>query len=239
MEQIRVQAAHDYNALLSEFRRKHGIGRIIGISGGSDDKLTGIPDNDPLQVQHAAFRDGFCERVLRDTLMPLRGYQVAILTGGTMWGVPKMAAEIAKQYGFKTIGVLPKAGERHALPREMLDLQIVVEPLIGESVWGDEGPVWTSLVDGLVVIGGGAGTLTELAHVIKLNEGRCKRGDRPKFMVPVHGLGGVAEQLHRLWAKPAIRDLSMPREPVHKGSEAAQMLIQALDLDEFFVGANG
>ncbi|MES2999742.1 MAG: hypothetical protein V4787_03565 [Pseudomonadota bacterium] len=238
MQRIRIEGADNYNKVITEFRKEHGIHRIIGISGGSDDKLSGIPDDDPLQAQYADFRDSYHERVLRDTLKPLRGYRVGILTGGTKWGIPKMALQIAREYRFRTIGVLPKAGEHHALADEALDLQIIVDPLIGEGFWGDEGAVWTALIDGLVVIGGAAGTLTELAHIMKINEALCKRGARPKFMVPIHGTGGVAEQLHQLWAKPAIRDRSMPRDRVHNGAVAAQLLIEALDLEEGFGRAN-
>lgn len=238
MHHMRIQAAHDYSAMLAAFRQKHGIGRIIGISGGSENQLAGIPEDDPLQQQHAAYQGALHERLLQDTLRPLRGYRIAILTGGTQWGIPKMAVQVARQFNFKTIGVLPEAGERHALPDELLDLKIVVEPMLGEAAWGDEGPVWTSLIDGLIVIGGAAGTLTELAHIMKLNEARCKRGLRPKYMVPLHGTGGVADQVHQLWAKPAIRDRSMPNDRVYSGNQAAHLLIDALELDECFPDAN-
>jgi predicted Rossmann-fold nucleotide-binding protein len=234
MEKIRIHGAQNYDELITEFRKEHGIHRIIGISGGSDDRHAGIPDDDPLQARFMEFRDAFHERLLHDALKPLRGYRIGILTGGTRWGIPKTALKIAKQLGFRTIGVLPRAGERYACDGDTVDLQIIVEPLIGEGFWGDEGAVWTSLIDGLIVIGGSAGTLTELAHIMKINESLCKRGERPKFMVPIHGTGGVAEQLHQLWAKPAIRDKSMPRDRVHTGAKAAQLLIAALDLDECF-----
>lgn len=238
MTDLRIQPAQDYGAPVSAFLKQHGIGRIIGISGGSEDKLVGICDEDPLQKQHADFQASHHERLLRDALKRLRGYRTAILTGGTRWGIPKLGLSLAREYGFRTIGVLPKAGEQHALGEDLLDLRIVVEPVIGPGAWGDEGPVWTSLIDGLIVIGGAAGTLTELAHIMKLNEGLCKRGERPKYMVPIHGTGGVADQVHQLWAKPSIRDRSMPRDRVYSGAEAARLLIEALDLEECFAGTN-
>lgn len=234
MQQIRISGAQNYNELVAEFRREHGVHRIIGISGGSDDKYAGLADDDPLQASLVSARDAFHHRLMDDALKPLRGYRIAILTGGTKGGVPNTALKIARQHGFLTIGVLPRAGERHALSGEDVDLQIVVEPLIGDGNWGDEGAVWTSLIDGLIVIGGAAGTLTELAHIMKINESLCKSGKRPKFMVPMHGTGGVADQLHQLWAKPAIRDKSMPRDRVHTGAQAAKLLIEALDLAECF-----
>lgn len=235
---LRILPSQNYNEVLATFRQRHGIGRIIGISGGANTQLPGIPETDPLQQQHAAYEEALYERILHDTLRVLRGYGVAILTGGTKLGIPRLAVQVARQHGFKTIGVLPQAGEHHALPDELLDLKIIVAPMLGEAAWGDEGPVWTSLIDGLVVIGGGAGTLTELAHIMKLNEARCKRGARPKFMVPIYGTGGVADQVHQLFSKPTIRDSSMPRDRVYSGNQAAHLLIDALDLDECFVGAN-
>lgn len=234
MQKLRITGGQNYSDLINAFRMEHGIQSIIGISGGADDRHAGIPEDDPLQHRFLTFHEDFHRRVLNDALKPLRNYRVGILTGGTKWGVPKTAIEIARLHGFKTIGVLPKAGEQHALDDQSVDLQIVVEPLVGEGFWGDEGPVWTAMVDGLIVMGGGAGTLTECAHLMKINESLCKRGDRPKFMVPIHGTGGVAEQLHQLFSKPSIRDKSLPRDRVHTGSEAARLLIEALDLEEFF-----
>jgi hypothetical protein len=73
---------------------------------------------------------------------------------------------------------------------------------------------------------------------MKINESLCRRGERTKFMVPIHGTGGVAEQLHQLWAKPSIRDKSMPRDRVYTGAQAAQLLIEALDLEECFETPN-
>ncbi len=238
MNMLRVKPARDLNADLLQFRKTYGIDRIIGVSGGADDKLVGIPDDDPLQDLRANYQEALHERLLQDALKPLRGYRVAFLTGGTKWGIPKLAVKVARNLGFPTIGVLPMTGEHHALDDEMLDLKIVVEPLLGEGAWGDEGPVWTSLIDGLIVIGGAAGTLTELAHIMKLNEALCKRGVRPKFMVPIHGTGGVSDQVHQLWAKPAIRDRSMPRDRVYSGEQAARLLIEALDLEYCVNDAN-
>ena len=238
MEKIRISGAQDYGDLIATFRREHRVHRIIGVSGGADDKHAGIPDDDPLQTRFVEFRDAFQRRLMDDLLKPLRGYRVAILTGGTKWGIPATAMEVARHHGFRTIGVLPKAGEHHALDDGTVDLQVVVEPMIGEGHWGDEGAVWTSLIDGLVVIGGAAGTLTEVAHLMKLNEGLAKRGERPKFVVPIHGTGGVAEQLHQLWAKPVIRDKSMPRDRVHTGAHAAKLLIEALELEDCFEEPN-
>lgn len=232
--QFRVEGRENYAVGIDNFMKEYGLQRIIGISGGSDDKLSGITEDDPLQISFTVFRDALQERIITDALRALRNYRIAILTGGTNWGVPRLAIHKAHDCGFKTIGVLPKVGEKYSLSEEDLDLRIVVEPIIGGGFWGDEGPIWTSMIDGMIIIGGGAGTLTECAHIMKINEALVKKGVRPKYMVPIHGTGGVAEQLHQLWGKPRIRDLSMPRGRVHTGTEAAHLLIEALDLDEAF-----
>jgi hypothetical protein len=86
----------------------------------------------------------------------------------------------------------------------------------------------------MIVIGGGAGTLTECAHIQKINESLVNNNVRPKYVVPIHGTGGVADQLPYLWAKPRIRNACMPMNHIHTGNEAAQYLIEKLDLADFF-----
>lgn len=231
MRKIEVKTAHDYTQAVNLFYREYGIKRVIGISGGAEDKLRNVPDGDPLQDLFKHFQEKRLDRILDDFMQPLRGMNVAILSGGTAWGVPCKALEAARRYGFKTLGVLPKVGERYALAEDLVDLRIIVEPYIGNSAWSDEAAVWTNLVDGVLLIGGAAGTLAEAAHLMKINESIVKRGEqRPKFIVPLHGTGGVADQLVQLWAKPEIRDMSMPRTQIHTGHDAAHALIDALDL---------
>ena len=229
---IQIEGAKNYSSLLRQFRKERGIHRIIGISGGADDKLTGVPEHSPLQASFEKFRDDLQKSVITDAVKALRQYRIAILTGGTDSGVPKIALEVAKKYDFCTIGVLPQAGEKYSLRPDFFDLRIIVYPMVSDSFWGDEGPVWTSLIDGMIVIGGSSGTLIECAHIMKINEALVKNDQRPKYMVPIHGMGGIAEQLQQIWAKPRIRDLSMPRHRVYTGGEATKLLIEALDLHE-------
>src|SRR5207247_182413 len=101
-------------------------------------------------------------------------YRIALLCGGTKFGVPAAAAEYAKEAGIPTIGVYPTVGTKHALPGDRLDLSICVPPAVGESDWGDESPVFAKLLDGVIVYGGGAGTLIEAAHILKCNESLIK-----------------------------------------------------------------
>jgi predicted Rossmann-fold nucleotide-binding protein len=234
MLSISVRANDDPTSQLRTFYKAHGTRYVIGVSGGADDKLLNVPDNESLQLQYAEFQKQRLTAILDDFMRPLRGTKIAILTGGTSWGVPRLALEAARRYGFKTIGVMPKVGERHALDDEHVDLRITVEPFIGEGAWGDEAAVWTSVVDGVLMIGGGAGTLAEAAHIMKRNEALIKTEQRPKFLVPIYGTGGVADSLYQLWARPAIRDKSMPRAQVHTGADAAHRLIEALGLYDGF-----
>lgn len=231
---INIKGEKNYTHEFENFMKAHGIHRIIGFSGGANDQLNGIPADDPLQIMYKEYTEALHKRIITDTLTSLRGYRIAILTGGTRFGVPEAASRIAKELGFKTIGVLPQAGAKHALSDEILDLKLTVDSMIGAGAWGDEGAVWTSTVDGLVVIGGGAGTLTECSHVMKINEGLVAKEKTPKVMVPIQGTGGLAEQLQHLWAKPDIREVSMPNFLVHTGKEAADVLRDKLQLDTFF-----
>lgn len=234
MTELLIKGHTDYSKIISEFKREKGIHNIIGFSGGADDKIQGIDEGDELQIQYKTYQALLHERIITDTLKPLRNFKIAILTGGTRWGVPSTANRIAKSLGFTTIGVTPSVGSHHSLSKEEIDFRITVEPMIGDGYWGDEGAIWTTLVDGIVIIGGGAGTLTECAHIMKINEAMVKCNHIPKFMIPIHGTGGLAEQLQHLWAKPKIRDVSMPREQVHTGKQAADIIIDKLDLEYYY-----
>jgi len=232
--ELTMSAGTNYTKHIKEFMTLHGLHKIIGFSGGSDDRLPGISPEDELHQQFKVFRSSFDRRIVRDALSVLRGHRVAILTGGTKWGVPETACTMAKEMGFRTIGVFPKAGRKYAMDDSLLDLAICVDPLMGESRWGDECPVWVSLCDGIIVIGGGAGTLTECAHIQKINEALVKYNRMPKYIVPIHGTGGVAEQLSQIWAKPEIKAVSMPADRVHNGADAANILIDCLHLYDYY-----
>ncbi|MBF0308587.1 MAG: hypothetical protein HQL56_03560 [Magnetococcales bacterium] len=228
--EVTLAARGDYGTVVTEFLHRHALVGIVGFSGGADDKLPGLPEGDPIQEEFKEFRKHLEERILRDALGTLRGHHIAVLTGGTRFGVPNTATRVAKEMGFKTIGVYPLTGRKYALGGDLLDLGLCVEPLMGESHWGDECPVWVSLCQGVVVIGGGAGTLSECAHIQKINEGLVKYGRTPKIIVPIHGTGGVADVLPHIWTKPEIKRVSMPSDRVHTGSEAAFLLMERLGL---------
>ncbi len=188
---LQITGGDNYTATCNDFLNTYGLKKIIGFSGSADTKLSGIPNDDPLQQKYREFYQSFYKRIISDVLGVLNGYKVAILTGGTDGGIPELAVRKAKEFGFKTIGVFPKVGKKYSLESSLIDLSIMVDPLIGESRWGDEGSVWTALVDAMIVISGQAGTLTECAHIQKINEALIKYNKVPKYIIPIYGTGGL------------------------------------------------
>jgi len=228
----------DCDHRIREFKKEHGIQKIIAFSGGTSDEIDGIPKDDPIQEKYKIFINELQEKILGECIGLLRGYQIAVLTGGTKFGVPKTATEIAKKYGLKTIGVYPLIGKKHVLDSGFLDLDICIEPSFGESQWGDESPIFAQLLDGVVVYGGGAGTLIECAHILKMNENLKKKGIPMKYIVPISGTGGVADGLHFIWSKPEVRSMCIPQVLVLNGLEAAGILRKQLALNDFIIEEN-
>lgn len=230
-----ISSANNCTAIIDEFKHRHGLHKIIAFSGGADAELNGISREDPLQSQYKQCAASIEERLIGDAVKKFSGHRIAILTGGTNWGVPKTAIIEAKKCGLKTIAVFPLAGKKHALGEEFRDLTFCIEPMCGESQWGDESSVFTNLLDGVIVYGGGAGTLTECAHLLKINEALLKSGNASlKYIVPLAGTGGVADGLPFIWAKPEVRNRCMPNHRVTGGTEAADIIIEKLNLFDFY-----
>lgn len=223
----------DYDHQIREFKKELGIHKIIAFSGGSSVELDGIPKEDPLQLQYQEIRKEHERRFLDECIGNLRGYRVAVLTGGTKFGFPKVATEKAKEYNLKTIGVYPLAGKKHALDDNLLDLSLCIEPQYGDSQWGDESPVYAKLLDAVIVFGGGAGTLIECAHILKINERLLSNKDELKYIVPITSSGGVASGLHFIWSKQEIRYACMPERRIDNGYAAAQFLKEKLNIYDY------
>lgn len=215
---------------IKEFLQKAGIKTVIAFSGSAD-----IEENK-------------VRKVIEETIRKLAQFKsVAILTGGTSFGVPKIATEMAKQYGMRTIAVTPSTGIKYKLSSRLLDLRIVVEPMYDQSEWSDESSLFALLSNGVVMIAGGAGTLTEAAHIFKINERRIKKqnalkigelpdaDDKPPIYISaIPGFGGTSDLLYVLTSvfKPEVRRKSLRPEPPANGIEAADFLIQKLNLFE-------
>jgi histidyl-tRNA synthetase len=223
----------DIQNIIEEFKKREKIRAIIAFSGGADHE-----------------DDEESRRVIQEAIRVFRSHGVAILTGGTEGGIPQIASTEAKNSNLPTVGIFPKRAKKVL---KNLDLAIPVEAVYGQSDWGDESALFAKVADAIIVIGGGAGTTIELAHAMKINEGRiAKAADSAKkvnsntdmgandasplpiFIVPIKGFGPVADifEAARIF-KPFAIQKSLPTSPNYKsGSEAAHFLLSQLGLTE-------
>lgn len=81
---------------------------------------------------------------------------VEIVSGGTMYGIPKLAYYIAALLGYECVGVICKEGLQDKLFPTLKDL--IVE---GEH-WGDESEAFINYIDILYRVGGGPQSLKEV-----------------------------------------------------------------------------
>ena len=234
---IQVEAQFDTNiSEVTNFLHDNRITHVIGFSGGSEATYGVLPPDHPAVQQYKTYLESMFKEIINTCLEALNGFRVGILTGGTKWGIPKYGLHLAKARNFPTIGVLPSAGKEHSLEDKYFDLKVVVSNSLNPGFWSDEAIIWTNIVDAIVVIGGGSGTLVECAHLMKINEKLVKEwesGDeskRPKPIIPVFGAGGIAEQIQLLCPSPQIREAIFPREKIYNGKGAANYLINNLEL---------
>jgi len=224
------ETKNELNDRVRQFKKKHGIHHVIAFSGGADTELPGVPADDPLQKQYGQFVSSHEEQIVGQALDILRHYRIAVLSGGTKYGVPKRAIEAAQERGIKTIGVFPKTALESGKVVEGIDLPISVEPRYGQSRWGDEASVFAKLLDAAIVIAGKAGTLVEIAHILKINEVLKKTGVGLKLIIPMHGTGGVADGLPFIWGKQEIKNACIPPKPIETGAQAARYIDESFDL---------
>jgi len=155
---------------IDNFRQRMGMKKILGIVGSSDFKRMDEYEEVRNWLMYSFDR-------ARD-----RVGDFGVVCGGTKGGIPELAIRVAKENGLFAIGVCPEDGEKYLL-ESVVDLAVMIpRPLYGNVTWGSETPVLASLADGLVVAGGGWGTLVEVATVMKRNKSLKKHGER---MVPV------------------------------------------------------
>jgi predicted Rossmann-fold nucleotide-binding protein len=203
-----ARARLDLQVEVGRFLERTGSSAIVGILGGSDENMAEA------------------RKTIADFLRHMRGARVAILSGGTRGGLPQ-AAEEARFLGFPTIGVYPQGKEEHVLFEE-LDLAIAVPaPLTGLSCFGSETPTLVQLSDAVVVIGGGVGTLAEVATILKINKTLLRKGRKPIYVCPVYQTGGVANYLTAL---PGVEQLKscFPSKRIYNGAEAAAFIKEKL-----------
>lgn len=235
---MHIALQEDYHAQFEHFKHEHGILFVLAFSGGADDNhpvLRYIQDNGTEDCKTLASQanDVLIQQIVSDTLNPLPRSHIAILTGGTKWGVPRIAAQTAKELGFKTVGVAPlRAHEKgYTLDESVLDLLVVVPPIIGESRWGDEASVYIKMLDAVIVIGGRSGTLVEVAHLLKRNEDKKAP---TKYIVPISGTGGTADVIPHFPGKPETMQKCLPSRLITNGEEAARFLKEELFFDDLY-----
>lgn len=85
-----------------------------------------------------------------------RGHIVEIVSGLTDIGVPKLAYEIANQFGMLTTGFAPESAQDY--PHHHVDKVIYVG-----TGWGDESEAFLTYCDMLIKIGGGEQSAAEFA----------------------------------------------------------------------------
>jgi predicted Rossmann-fold nucleotide-binding protein len=230
---------------IPRFLLSAGIQKVIAFSGGASSIPAELGEAGNTLSQASTVLEA---TIIKDALLKLKLYaaSIAILTGGTDWGIPALASRQAKALGFKTIGIFPKRGVDSALGEDMLDLRVCVDTdpefccdtpeqrSKFESAWGDESACFAKTLDGMIVMSGRAGTLVEVAHVLKINEGRVKKNRPTKMIVPIAYGGGTAETIGHLPADPEVRHRCMPAEVIRTGRAAALFLINKLDLEDVF-----
>ena len=196
-----------------------------------------FPQLDAFLARHAdAYRIAFSggaeadrEAVVRwisEFLDALRGEPVLVVTGGTKNGVPGAASAAAAERQLPLLGVLPKRGWKYVAPEfgfaadtaspdavspDHRTCYVSVAPLFGESTWGDAAPMFVTIADAIVAIGGSWGTCLELALALKVNESRLSREEPPLVVLPVGRFPGVADHLMRSpWIAHELRRATFP-----------------------------
>lgn len=192
------------------FMQDNKLVKVVAFSGGSDTE------------------GDFVSKNLEECLQYLSGRSIAILTGGTSFGLPKLATKISKDYGFKTIGVMPERGEKYSLG-DLLDLKIVIKQRVMGSEFGDESEVFVKFSDGAVIIGGASGTAIEYYHAMKINERRLnpKYNEKPIYLAPISGISGFSEKIYE-FEIPEVLRVCLPASKIKNGKSAGQFLIERI-----------
>jgi predicted Rossmann-fold nucleotide-binding protein len=194
---------------IQEFMHSQSIQKIVGFSGGADDN-----------EEHLRYH-------VRNAMNLFANEPVAVLTGGTKYGMPLVAFEEAKIAGLPTIGVMPSRAIEKGQDIPGLDFKVIVPPRCGISEFGDESEVFAKVADGIIYLGGMYGTLIEYAHVMKINQGRVKKGGKIIYVAPIQGFGGVSEFAMNL-PMPEEFQKCLPENKLRSGEEAARYLLNRL-----------
>lgn len=105
------------------------------------------------------------------------GENIVGVCGGSWNGFPGVVIDACINRSVPVVGVLPARAKELLHPH--VTHPIIINPRIQSSEWGDEAEVLIKLCDVAVVFGGKWGTLTELAHLMKINEERISANRDP------------------------------------------------------------
>jgi len=189
-----------------EILQRQGIEKVVAFLGGSELKA------------------GF--ECVDQSLDILRNYPVAILNGGTSWGLPEYSSIAARKVDIPVIGIYPKRGSKYA--SKNLDFAIEIGSKFGEPEWGDSTEVLAKIPHGVEIIGGGMGTLIEAAYILKVDEGRVKNKTLPIYVAPIFGFLGVSEQVYGFDIPEEVKRICLPDSRLCNGFDAAQFLIDRM-----------
>ncbi len=228
---MKITSLDEIDSWVQEWMQREWVGKIIAISGWSSAEKMEWADPDIVKQYNDSIA-AYVNAIIEGTLKRLQDYRVAILTWGTEWWVPEDAIRIAKDYGFPTIGVYPARGAKSALSDALINCAIEVKSIFWESRWGDETPVFAKLADASVVLGGGAWTLIEVAHALKINEGLISKWLRPKYIIPVTWLPGMSSLIQLLPAKKDVKKFTFPEHEIKTGQQVADFLERKLNLED-------
>jgi predicted Rossmann-fold nucleotide-binding protein len=238
-----IDPDHTAITTIEQIKQQHRIKLTIAFSGDSEIKLPQLahdktPESLELQKAYSKIQTTRTEKLVQEFLQKFTGLEdcIAILTGGTKGGVPEIVGKAAKHQGFQTIGIYPETGCKYFLGDDIIDIPICITSTYQDckqsthwstpSYWGDESSMFAKTLDAVVVIGGSAGTLIEMAYVLKMNAKILKAkhkgeagSNKLKYIVPVSGFGGVSEDLHHIWADAQVKEESILSFTVTDGVE--------------------
>lgn len=198
------------------FRKHLDLQSLIGISGGAKEYSLA----ETIRVA----------RVVDEAVGVFARKHIGLVTSGTKQGIPCHTMSCAFDNVVPVVRIFPARGQKHLTPHTLIKLDLEIEPRCGASEWGDESEVFVKVADAFLFIGGGAGTLVEIAHWAKMNQTRADHSIPPIPAVPVMGFGGVSEWLVREGAThfPSFFTNATPPEAIQSGHEAALWLVARL-----------
>jgi predicted Rossmann-fold nucleotide-binding protein len=216
---LQVEVAIDAHTSIRAKCNEWGVTKILAFSGGSEA---------PSGVEPRRYEQDV-KQMIETIVSGFQGRPIAILCGGTGGGIPEYAARAAKSAQLKVIGVYPQRGREYVLGTDVLDYVVEVGPMGDGSYWGDESSLFASIPDAVVLIGGRTGTLIEVAHLLRINETRVKKG-APVKLIPVGGTFGVADLLRTFPMDDRVRVHAIPQRIITSPDEVIFEVFQHFNM---------